>query len=160
MNEITVCVGLGGQEWYVVLIFYCCITGYNKLQWLLTTPIYQLSVLYAKVQAWCGQAFCSGSHKSKIKVLAGLYSYLGLGGLIKAHLVVAEFNSSWLQYHGPGFRACSQLGAALRFQRLPALPCHVWPLSSKPATENFPSFKSLLCFESLLSFISDLYTQI
>lgn len=54
---------------------------------------------------------------------------------------------SWLSVRG-----CCQLLQATH------IPCHVAPLSSKPAGENFLDIRFLLYFESLPSSISDLYT--
>ena len=97
------------------------------------------SVCQSPSLVWLG--FLLRLLQSKIKVLAGLYSYLELGGLIKAHLFVAEFNSSWLQYRGPGFCACSQLGGCSQILEAArsSLP---WVASIfKASNREFPFFQ-------------------
>ena len=67
------------QEPYFTFICISFLLLCKKLlqtQWFKTTFIYYSSFCGSRVQAWFSWVFCSGSHKSEIKLSAGLLSQL------------------------------------------------------------------------------------
>ena len=124
------------------LVFYCCVTNYHKLN---GQFLAQSSVGQSPIMTCISLLKVS---KAEVKVPTRLSFHVELLG---KKLVVG--NSCGGRNEVPNFAVC-QLGVTPNSQRLPAFLAK-WPPLLKPTMQNL-HMKSLLCFKSLKSYISDL----
>lgn len=68
------------------ILFYGCRTNYQEWS-LKITVSYYFTISVSQKSGWTGLVLCLGSDKAKIKVLAGMTSYLAVLGKIGFHLI-------------------------------------------------------------------------